>query len=102
MASMVGGVEILSIPAGWEDDGGADTAGARLGRESGSVRPVAGGSVAAHDAFRLGETTVADGHASGLLGTVHRVARDHPEALNSISLCPASEYDVFVFCSRSS
>lgn len=74
MGLVVRGVKILSIPAGREDDRGADTPRAVLGRELARVL-----AIARSKALAVSEATVADRGLVDVL-LVRRISRDHSEA----------------------
>lgn len=81
MALVIGTVGVLSIPAGREDDSGADATGARFVRELSRVTGVAGSTVATHRTFARRKATMANSHAALLLGAECRVPRKHSETL---------------------
>jgi len=73
---MVGAVEVLAVPAGWEDYGRADPAGAHLEGEFGSVLGVARG-----EAVAVAVAAVADSGGGAGLGAQGGVTGEHTEAL---------------------
>jgi hypothetical protein len=70
---MIWRVEILPIPARWEDDGCADATGAILVGQLGSILRIAGGK-----ALAVAKTAMADGRAISFLR--HWIASYHAEA----------------------
>jgi len=81
VAMMIGRVDVLAVPAGWEDVRDADTARTRLGRELGRVGAVAGGAVAARGALGFGQAAVAVDEGTGSLRTKGGITSNHAEAL---------------------
>jgi hypothetical protein len=81
VALVIWAVQVLPIPAGGEDDSGADAAGAWLAGEGERVTGGTGGAVASHDAFAGRETAVADVGEVVRLIAERGVPGEHTEAL---------------------
>ena len=90
VASVIGAVDVLPVPAGGEDDGYADAARARFVGELGCVGAVARGAGTAHDAVGFGEATVAVNQGPARLCAKGRVSCDHSETLGYVSIGPGA------------